>query len=162
MKDNEQNFDELKRLLKLKQHEVPPPGYYNKFSGNVISRLRAGELGRTGSVYERLHSQSPWVTQILAFFESKHAVVGGLAIALCLLVLGVVVTEKSDKAPGGIIADLGNAPVPGTSIASITAPAMLADAGGGLQISTNAASLQPMATLFGQQNPLLQSASFGH
>ncbi len=45
MNENEQNFDELKRLLKLKRHEVPPPGYFNNFSGEVISRIRAGEAG---------------------------------------------------------------------------------------------------------------------
>ncbi len=32
MNESEHNFQDLKRLLKLKRHEVPPPGYFNNFS----------------------------------------------------------------------------------------------------------------------------------
>jgi hypothetical protein len=45
MNETEQNFEELKKLLTIKRHEVPPPGYFNHFSGQVISRIRAGEAG---------------------------------------------------------------------------------------------------------------------
>ena len=45
MNESENNFSELKRLLKLKRHEVPPPGYFNDFSAEIIARIRAGERG---------------------------------------------------------------------------------------------------------------------
>ncbi len=54
MNENNKNFDELKRLLKLKRHEIPPPGYFNNFSGEVISRIRAGETGGSTSLAEQL------------------------------------------------------------------------------------------------------------
>ena len=162
MKENEQNFDELKRLLKLKRHEVPPPGYFNNFSDKVIARIQAGEAANYGTAYENVQTHAPWLARFFAIFEAKPAVIGGFATGLCaLLALGAVLTEKSDQTATGFVAE--NTDSTPMSLASLSMPTGLADAGG-IQVSSNSASLQPMATLFGQQNPLLQSASFmgGH
>ena len=162
MKENEQNFDELKKLLQLKQREVPPPGYFNGFSDKVVARIKSGQVAKMGSAYERLQSTAPWLARLLANFESRPSVMAGFAVSICLLlVLGVVLTEKSETASIGLVADLQNPTPTGLSIASIDNSQMLADSGGGIQISTNPVSLQPAANLFGQQNPLLP-ASFAH
>ena len=86
-----------------------------------------------------------------------------LVIFVLLLVIGVVVTSKTEMNSDNSIAVAGGAATagPSLSLASVTAP-ILADAGGGIQISTNPVSLQPMTALFGQDNPLLHSVSFGH
>ncbi len=160
MKDNEQNFTELKKLLKLKQHEVPPPGYFNHFSGDVVSRIRAGEAAGSNSL-ERLDKHAPWLANFLHLFEAKQGVVGGLATSLCLLLLlGVIFTENTDSDSKNILADTQAVPQTSESLAAVTAPAFAVNSGG-IQATTNPViSLQPVATLFGQQNPLLQSAGF--
>src|SRR5215471_8421894 len=99
MKENEQQFDDLQRLLKLKRHEVPPPGYFNRFSGDVISRIRADERHASGELASRLEASAPWLVKLLRIFEAKPGIVGGFATSLCvLLLLGVVFAEYSDTA----------------------------------------------------------------
>ena len=165
MSENEQNFRDLKRLLKLKRHEVPPPGFFNHFSDEVISRIRTGEA-RQGTFAERLGDHAPWLVSFLRIFEAKPGVVGGFATSLCLLlVFGVVLAERSETGPQNILtADSSQASVP-MSVASVPSAtpdfAAVTASEGGISISTNA-SLQPVATLFGQPGAasLFQPAGF--
>ncbi len=39
-----EDFTDLRRMLALKRHEIPPPGYFNGFSAKVIARIEAAEL----------------------------------------------------------------------------------------------------------------------
>lgn len=156
------NFQDLKRLLKLKQHEVPPPGYFNHFSSDVIARIREGETGGTEGV--------SWLRNLLHIFEARPGVIGGFATSLCaLLLFGVVLADRSDApTAGATMANAQTASDTGASPALASdVPLLPAGENSGLAINTNSgistvSSLQPMASLFGQQqqNPLFQSASF--
>jgi hypothetical protein len=96
MNENKNNFESLRRLLALKRHETPPPGYFEKFSREVAVRIRAGEVGGMADAFERL----PWLFRLLSAFETKPAFAGGFACALCLLLLfGIVYAERPDAAP---------------------------------------------------------------
>jgi hypothetical protein len=166
MNENQQNFDELKRLLRLKQHEIPPPGYFNNFSDQIVSRIRAGEASGQHTAIERLDVTVPWLANLFRVFESKPGIVGGFAVSLCLLlVFGVVFAEYSERGakPSFAIAD----PTPQPSIstlASLSAPVGApVNASGGIVASTNPVlTLQPVTTLFGQSGPsaLFQTAGF--
>ena len=153
MNESENNFESLRRLLALKRHEIPPPGYFNGFSGQVLSRIRAGE---TAGSWET--AGSSWLLKFLQVFEAKPAFVGSFACSLCLLLLlGIVYAERPD------------ATLKTSFLASVTSPAVsLADATAsvasstqtGLMVSTNPAlSLEPVASLFGQDNPLAQAVN---
>jgi len=168
MKTSNQNFTELKQLLKLKRHEIPPPGYFNNFAGEVISRLRAGEAEAAQGLAERLQEQVPWLADLLRIFETRPGLIGGFATSLCLLLLfGVVLADRPDSPSSATVASSQSASdaAPLTSVV----PAMASADNTGISISTSPAnsvmalqpSLQPAASLFGQTpNPLFQSASF--
>jgi hypothetical protein len=160
MNKNENNFDALRQLLKLKQHETPPPGYFNSFSGQVVARIRAGEAKASKTADQEYFSQAPRLLKLLQAFEFKPAFAGAFASALCLvLVFGVVYAERPDSAPQPL---LQNSEQPSGSFAAATPSALPQTTDSiGIIASNNAAnSLQPVASLFGSQNPFAQPVSF--
>lgn len=165
MNETKPDFSELKRLLKLKRHEVPPPGFFNHFSEEVVARIRAGEARGQNSLADRLQDSAPWLVNFLRVFEARPGLIGGFAASLCLLlVLGVVLAEHSDNSPPDVFTTASTeTPSGGVASASSTATefASVGASEGGIAISTNA-SLQPVASLFGQPNgvSLFQPASF--
>jgi hypothetical protein len=158
MSESNNNFRELKQLLKLKQHEVPPPGYFNNFSGDVIARIREGDTGAAEGF-----AAGSFMNGLLRLFQAKPGVIGGFATSLCLLLLiSVVMAERPDgSASIGGLSDLQSSQPSGDLASASTA--LMPSGASGISISTNPiVSLQPMATLFSsaQPNPLFQPASF--
>ena len=153
MNENENNFESLRRLLALKRHEIPPPGYFNSFSGAVISRIRAGETSE---------SVGDWFSKLLQAFEFKPAFAGAFASALfLLLVFGIIFAEQPDSAPQPLLQAMtqNNGSVP--QLASVSSIALPQTDQAGIIASTNPVlNLQPIASLFGQQNPFAQQVSF--
>lgn len=97
MKENENNFESLRRLLALKRYETPPPGYFENFSTEVTARIRAGDARRMSNTPERLVEELPWLFRLLSAFEAKQMFLGASASALCLLLLlGIVYAERPD------------------------------------------------------------------
>ena len=164
MKESGQNFNDLKKLLKLKRHELPPPGFFNNFSDEIVSRIRAGEARGGGAMIDRLNDSAPWLVNFLRFFEAKPGVVGAFATSLCLLlVFGVVLAQRSESGPQNLLTATAANPTVATTPVSVGSQFASATSltEGGIAISTNA-SLQPVASLFGQPNasPLFQPAAF--
>jgi len=54
MNPSPEEFDPLRKLLSLKRHEQPPPGFFDHFSDKVIARIEAGGLLRRPSLWQRL------------------------------------------------------------------------------------------------------------
>ena len=170
MNESNNNFQDVKRLLKLKQHEVPPPGYFNSFSSQVISRIRAEEARESRSTAR----DGSWWSQFLGIFESQPRVVGGVATVMCvLLVFGLVLTQQTDtvSTPGGFLSASAQSQSDQSSGQTFAASAPVASNAGGLDplassgiaVSTNpVTSLEPMASAFGQPGTvsLFQPAGF--
>jgi hypothetical protein len=169
MNESGQNFDELKKLLKLKRHEAPPPGFFNHFSDEIVARIRAGEGRGGGTFLDRLNDQAPWIVNFIRIFEARPGVIGGFATGLCLLLLlGVVLAEHSDTGSPMLVPAVASTDTASAAVAVASAgatPAQFASATlsseGGIAMSTNS-SLQPVASVFGQPNnaALFQPASF--
>jgi hypothetical protein len=107
MSENENDFDALRRLLALKRHEIPPPGYFENFSDNVIARIRAGDTA----------AELPWLLKFIQWFERRPAMPVTFASSMCLVLLyGIVSIQQT---PG--IANAWGQPVQqGIGITSIT------------------------------------------
>ena len=58
------DFKNLRRLLALKRHEQPPPGYFDTFSREVSFRVQAGETV-SETIAERLTAEAPWLKRFL-------------------------------------------------------------------------------------------------
>jgi hypothetical protein len=95
MNQDTESFEQLRRLLALKRHEQPPPGYYEDFSCQVILRIKAGERGEPYNIIERLFEVVPWMQRIWAALEAKPILAGAAGVALCsLLFAGVLYSDK--------------------------------------------------------------------
>ena len=152
MNESEQRFDNLRQLLKLKQHEIPPPGYFAGFSSQIISSIQEE---RVASRPTQTFSSPSWLTQFLSVFDSRPGLLGGLATSMVLfLVLGIVLADHSDnEISANYTTDASMQP--SSPLASVTAEMSGNDQGssGGITVSTNpVTSLQPASSLFGQDN----------
>ena len=54
MNPSPEEFDRLRKLLTLKRHEPPPPGYFNHFSDKILARIEAEGLFIRNSWWQRL------------------------------------------------------------------------------------------------------------
>jgi len=102
MNQDSHDFEQLRRLLALKRHEQPPPGYFNNFAREVCVRIRAGERASDSGFFARLLDfQGFW-----ASLETKPALAGAVGVAACAFLLGGIVysTEKMDNAPQAYMA----------------------------------------------------------
>lgn len=93
--NQDQDFEKLQRLLKLKRHEQPPPRFFNDFSGKVTARLRAGDVGKLES-FDDVVAQTPWLQRLWQAIEGKPAISGIFTAAVCgLIVAGIFIADKA-------------------------------------------------------------------
>jgi hypothetical protein len=77
MNSSPEDFEQLRRLLALKRHEQPPPGYFDHFSDKVIARIEA----------EGLVIQSSWWQRLFPELDARPV----LACAYGLVIVGLLV-----------------------------------------------------------------------
>jgi hypothetical protein len=122
-----QNFDQLRKLLALKRHEVPPPGYFDHFSGDVISGIRMERNRAMNPDYNsisKLGSEAPWLMQLWDALAGKPMFAGAFGAVICTLVLaGVYFTNKPATTPN--LATQGHQNVPFSALTSEAASSTL-------------------------------------
>jgi hypothetical protein len=104
MSQDTENFEQLRRLLKLKRYEQPPPRYFNDVSSQVIARVKRGERGDGHASVGRMLWEAPWLQRIWAAFEAKPLLAGAFGLAVCAtLITGVIYSERTDLQPVALI-----------------------------------------------------------
>ncbi len=124
--DQNQDFTALRRLLKLKRYEQPPPRYFNDFSSRVVARLRAEKrAGRIESL-DDIMSQTQWLQRLWHALGRRPAMAGVLAAAAFGLVVAAVFLTEGGSPPLSTLANGNPANVvePANHLAT-TAPADL-------------------------------------
>jgi hypothetical protein len=163
MNENETNFESLRRLLALKRHEMPPPGYFDNFSREVTARIRAGEMGGTADTSKQLS----WLFRLLSALEAKPAFTGPFASALCMLLLfGIVFAERPDTTTQPLLtpmaqADPGMRPLAAISPLDLNAQSAVVQPADIPINSTNPVfNVQPASMIFGQSSATVQPLTF--
>ena len=169
MNEPEPNFEALRKLLAVKKNEVPPPGYFNNFSSQVVSRIRLGEAKQSDGLLGSLFSEAPWLLKIIQMLEGKPAIAGLFASVMFLfLVAGIVYTDHPQAQPDSLMPDqtaqTDQTPQNSSALASMSSTFLTQSLPqSDLVSSTNPVmSLQPIGTTFGDQNSLFQPAVLTH
>jgi len=101
------DFEQLRRLLALKRHEQPPPGFFHGFSRQVIVRIQAGELGDQSEASLWSFSGGSFLQRIWATLDARPVLAGAFGVAVCgFFVVGALLSDNT----GNAIA--GNTPTP--------------------------------------------------
>jgi len=122
MNQDSENFDSLRQLLALKRHEVPPPGYYDRLSRDIMARIKAGHTGN------ELGAELSWFQRFLNVFDVKPIFAGAFGTAVCaFLVTGVITSERTPAfaagtatPEGATLANLSNGATPEVEFAGTT------------------------------------------
>lgn len=100
MKADQENFDQLRRLLALKKYEQPPAGYFSDFSQQVIMHIRAAGPEAEAAGAERLVWEAPWLQRFWATLEHNPILAGAFGVMVCaLLISGVIYSENMARLP---------------------------------------------------------------
>ena len=158
MNSEKENFDQLRRLLKLKRYEQPPPGYFNNFSSKVIARIEAGPA-RPDNLLEWLYLRMPWLEGLVAGLGTPKMAWGCAITASALLIAGMVATEGNTE----FVAGDNVIPVAGQTMGS---PAMIAAAPASFEVpidstaALNSSSNELGGSLFDQIRPETMPVSY--
>jgi hypothetical protein len=111
MSEEQQDFEKLIKLLKLKRYEQPPPGYFNNFSSRVTDRIEV--VGAQATLLD----QAPWIKRLFLMLETNPIAAGLFGMSICgLLISGIAYSQSGATAEYSLD---GLAPV---SVASVTTP----------------------------------------
>src|SRR5688572_7697175 len=109
------NSDAVQKILRLKRHEQPPPGYFNQFSGRVIARIERGEA--CTSWWERFG------------FDMRPALAAATGVFACALVIyGVATADDAPPVNMGVLNSFAASPSPSTTANDFIASADMAGA----------------------------------
>lgn len=91
MEPPEENFEQLRKLLELKRHETPPPGYFEDFSSNLIARIQA----------EDARPAPAWWRRFIPSLDTSPVMVGAYGVIVAsLVIVGVQMAGNAGSSDG--------------------------------------------------------------
>ncbi len=97
MNPEQEQFDGIRRILVIKRYEQPPPGYFSRFSAQVIARIEAGDHRRFEQAELGAFAR---FSRFWTALETRPAFASGFGIALCgVLLAGVVYSNRMETLP---------------------------------------------------------------
>lgn len=115
MNPESQDFEQLRRLFAVKGHEQPPPGYFDRFSGDVIARIKAGEQGDVAA-------KNGWMQKLWAVLEAKPVFAGAFGAAVCAMLISAILNSESAgpsaNPMGPAMTQAGSAFAPASAVAA--------------------------------------------
>jgi len=94
MNSDPRTFEGLRRLLVLKRYEQPPPGYFDRFPGEVIARIREYESEAS------MGPGMPWLRRLWNALEYRAVLPATFGAAVCsVLVLGLIRSSGVHASP---------------------------------------------------------------
>lgn len=102
-----EDFEDLRKLLALKRHEQPPPGYFYYLPDKVMVKIEEGDLSE----------YSTWWEWLVARFDARPILAGAYACAISgLLLMGFRVSQlmQSESAQGPTVSPFAKLPDPDT------------------------------------------------
>ncbi|MCX8091422.1 MAG: hypothetical protein N3I86_10935 [Verrucomicrobiae bacterium] len=90
-----ESFEALRRALKLKHYEKPPPGYFEDFPRRVMAQIRAGRFAEPDTFWERLTWEVPWLTRFVEALFTRPAVAMGFGGAVCAVLIGGLIYSEN-------------------------------------------------------------------
>ncbi|MFN7140823.1 MAG: hypothetical protein ACK4UN_15915 [Limisphaerales bacterium] len=140
MNTDPENFEELRKLLALKKHEQPPPGYFNELPGKIWTRIER-ENAAPASFWEGFLSR----------FVLRPTVAYSFAFVVCATLIVGIGSSLNDGQQAGTGTPMVLQSQPGT-MPTTPALAELGDTPHGNESSTN--PLVPMPNLQIQVQPV--------
>lgn len=107
MNPDSENFESLRQLLALKRHEIPPPGYFNRFSRDVIARIKAGDDGGV------IGYESSWWQRLVSMFDLKPVFAGAFGTAVCAFLVSGLISSEPPSAVGRVTTNPDNGSLAG-------------------------------------------------
>jgi hypothetical protein len=83
MHSDQEDFESLRRLLALKKYEQPPPGYFDRFSHQVIARIRVEGVTQKPGFLQMLTSPMSWLQRAWDSLENRPALAGAFGFTVC-------------------------------------------------------------------------------
>ena len=90
MNTGNDDFEQLRKLLKLKRHEQPPPGYFNGFSNRILTRIERESESQAATGLLARFSWPSRLREVLAENPISSAI-----FAVCGVLMVVIANSQS-------------------------------------------------------------------